>query len=791
MSDFDKRLDELQTRLENLLKSQRDFQREISEVRYEMNVLRTNLQNGKTPLDNEVAEKPPTKDYVPPAPKTSQEKQQKQTNSANYQKTPPKSEPVFSDFSKTKAQKSEKSNIEKFIGENLISKIGIIILVIGVAIGAKYAIDNNLISPLMRIVLGYAMGIGLVGLAIRLKPKYLNFSAVLLSGGMAIMYFITFFAHSLYALINQPTAFVLMLIFTVFAVASALNFNRQVIAHIGLVGAYAIPFLLSDDSGNYAFLFGYIAIINIGILAISVLRYWKPIFYSSYIVTWLTFYGWYLLRYSADSHFSLAFFFLTVFFLIFYLTFIAYKLVSKENLQFENVSLVTANAFIYYGLGYSILNSREGFENLSGMFTMANAAIHFAFAFTISRLKLAAQDLVYLTAALVLTFITIAVPVQLDGNFITLIWSAEAAILFWIGRTKQIPLFENYSYPLMLLALGSLFLDWITIYSDYLNTDEKLYPIFNSYFAVGIFFIAAFALIWKINRNKKFTATLTKELSDIFSFILPAILLLTIYNVFRMEIGNYFSYGFLQNSAENPGAKSYLSSSSYQYNVLWQTNYTMIFLAILSFVNIKKIKNAVLGFANLVSNGLTAGFFITVGLIVLGELRRNYLSANGFNASGGNIFDLLIRYICYAFFALMIFASYKYTKQKFISDKISAETLTILFDFALYFSALVIASVELLTWMDIFGFNESTKLGLSILWGVFALFLIILGIVNKKTHLRIFAISLFAITLVKLFVYDIADLDTISKTIVFVSLGILLLIISFLYTKYKNLIFEE
>ena len=52
------------------------------------------------------------------------------------------------------------------------------------------------------------------------------------------------------------------------------------------------------------------------------------------------------------------------------------------------------------------------------------------------------------------------------------------------------------------------------------------------------------------------------------------------------------------------------------------------------------------------------------------------------------------------------------------------------------------------------------------------------------------AIALFALTLVKLFFYDIAGLDTISKTVIFVSLGILLLIISFLYNKYKNLIFE-
>ena len=57
------------------------------------------------------------------------------------------------------------NELEKFIGENLINKIGIAILIIGVAIGAKYSIENDLISPLTRIILGYLLGLGLLVLA--------------------------------------------------------------------------------------------------------------------------------------------------------------------------------------------------------------------------------------------------------------------------------------------------------------------------------------------------------------------------------------------------------------------------------------------------------------------------------------------------------------------------------------------------------------------------------------------------------------------------------------------------
>ncbi|MFW2377445.1 MAG: DUF2339 domain-containing protein, partial [Cellulophaga baltica] len=68
----------------------------------------------------------------------------------------------------------------------------------------------------------------------------------------------------------------------------------------------------------------------------------------------------------------------------------------------------------------------------------------------------------------------------------------------------------------------------------------------------------------------------------------------------------------------------------------------------------------------------------------------------------------------------------------------------------------------------------------------YSLFMVVIGIWKRKKHIRVSGIALFGATLVKLFFYDIADLDTISKTIVFVSLGLLLLLISFLYNKYTK-----
>ena len=100
-------------------------------------------------------------------------------------------------------------------------------------------------------------------------------------------------------------------------------------------------------------------------------------------------------------------------------------------------------------------------------------------------------------------------------------------------------------------------------------------------------------------------------------------------------------------------------------------------------------------------------------------------------------------------------------------------------------------SFELISWLELMNNSNADKLGLSILWGIYALGLIGLGIWKRQEHLRFGAIALFAVTLLKLFFYDIAHLDTISKTIVFVVIGLLLLLVSFLYNKYKDAIVND
>ncbi len=792
MADDNDKINPLLAKLEKLLKRQDNFSIEINELREEIIRLKDTQIKKQFEENQELTScEASSAAIVEPAIKPVTSIYQ------TYQQKIAEKQPKNSD-SEPNYLPENKSDLEKFIGENLINKIGIAITVIGVGIGAKYSIEHDLISPLTRIILGYLMGLGLLGFGIKLKKNYENYSAVLVSGAMAIMYFITYSAYSFYELIPQPIAFSIMVLFTGFTVVAAISYNQQVIAHVGLVGAYAVPFLLSDGSGKIAILFSYMALINLGILFIAFKKYWKPLYYASFILSWLIYFSWYSTKFQTIEHFELALTFLLVFFFTFYSVFLSYKLLRKEKFEDEDIMLLLANSFIFYGIGYSILTSNESANQLLGLFTLCNAIVHFGVSILIARQQLNNKNLFYLVTGLVLTFITIAIPVQLNGNWVTLFWACEAALLFWIGRTKHIQFYESLAYILIILAFLSIVQDWKTVYSLYnpKQPETRLLPIMNINFITSLLVIICFGFISTLYRNPKYTSPIAtyNELSGIVSFLIPVTLLIVLYNSFRMEITTFWNQLYIDSAIEvkNQNASyidNYIDTDLLKFKTIWVINYSLFFMALLSFANIKKFRNSNLGYINLVLNTIVLLVFLIQGLYLFGQLRDSYLSQSLAEYYQRSSFNIGIRYISFAFVVLILIATYKYTKQDFIkTDSLDFKQT---FDLLLFTSILWIASSELISLMDIMKFSQSYKLGLTILWGVYSLIIIALGIWKKKKHLRISAIVLFAITLIKLFVYDISHLDTIAKTIVFVSLGILLLIISFLYHKYKHMITDE
>ena len=243
-------------------------------------------------------------------------------------------------------------DIEKFIGENLINKIGIAVLILGIAFFVKYAIDKEWINEIGRICIGLFCGLVLIGLSYRLRKNYRSFSSVLVGGGLTVFYFTIAFAFHQYSLLSQTAAFIIMVIITAFAVILSILYDRIELGILATIGGFITPFLVSKGEGNYIILFTYIAILNAGLIVLAFYKRWQPLHFIAFVFTAIIYGGW-IVGNSSKPGFSYAgtFLFGSLFYAMFLAMNIMMNLQKSVRLIAIDVALLLAVNLGYYSSG--------------------------------------------------------------------------------------------------------------------------------------------------------------------------------------------------------------------------------------------------------------------------------------------------------------------------------------------------------------------------------------------------------------------------------------------------------
>lgn len=348
-------------------------------------------------------------------------------------------------------QKKVQFSLENFIGLKLIHIIGIIVLVIGLSIGVKYAIDKDLISEGMRIGLAYGAGLILCLLSARLKSKYHLFSAILFSGGMASIYFTTYGAFVYYSMMPFSIAFIIMILLTVFVVYQALVYNHEEIALLGLVGAYAIPFLISKNSDKPELLFLYITVINIGIIYLGIKRPWKNVGRIAQAVTWLLFLAWAATRYNVKDQW-VGYLYMVVFYLLFVFNALSGKISRKVKLQNENFYQLLLNNLALY-IGSLFISTPSMNVHSLALVTFINAIVAAILAAVLYSVWKEKQSSL-ITGAFAFFLFILFIAFQWTGLTVTFLWLLVALLLFAAGVMRK----------LKILRMGAIVLLGITLF---------------------------------------------------------------------------------------------------------------------------------------------------------------------------------------------------------------------------------------------------------------------------------------------------------------------------------------
>lgn len=688
--------------------------------------------------------------------------------------------------------KEKNPDLEKFIGENLINKIGILILVLGVSFFVKYAISKEWINEPARVGIGILTGALVMFVAHRLRRNYKAFSSVLVAGAISIFYFTIYIAFQEYQLFSQSVAFAIMIGITAFSVLVSVSYDQQELAILSLIGGFAAPFLVSSGEGNYIVLYSYIAILDIGILTISYFRKWKIVTILSFVFTALLFGTW--VGFSiADSdlpHLN-SLLFATLFYFIFSITLVLSNLRNRGVFSVIEYSILIVNTFFFFGIGLSILRDWE--SDFTGLFTLLLAVYNVLYAVILYKKFKLEKNAVFVLIGLALTFVTLTIPIQFEGNQITLFWAAESVLLFWLYQRSQINSFQQGSIVVVVLALISLQMDWVRY-----NSSEEFSIVFNPLFLAGIVMSITLYLLFSLSKKEtEISLKLFTIPIEIFRAIIIVLAILT----------TYFA-GFFETRYQ---ADQYFANSASV--VSFPVAYHFVFLAVLFFIGIR-IKKDVVTRTLLVIGALTAlAYIVEFYRLPSVELIENY------SFGKDTQFAFYFHYIITACLGYFLFEMYRNTKDVFQLQPFQYKS----FVWLLVFTVVYAASNEVMV-HNLYFFHELDsaelskaypdesniysrisfvkyeinkvksqiiKIGYPILWGVLSFVFLIVGIRRQLKNLRIIALSLLGLTIVKLFIYDIQNVSETGKIIAFILLGILILIISFVYQRIKKLVVDE
>ncbi|MDP9427092.1 MAG: DUF2339 domain-containing protein [Actinomycetota bacterium] len=174
-------------------------------------------------------------------------------------------------------------------GEWWLGKIGVGLLLFGVAFLYLLSVERGWITPTVRVGFGLTLGTTLTALGLRTFGERRSFSRVLLGGGVGVFYATGFAAYNLYALVPHALAFGFMVAVTLLAFFLSVRGSGVTLSLIGTVGALGVPFVLYDGSGTFGGLVLYACVVLAGTGAIYAYKGWASLLAVSFVGGWAVF----------------------------------------------------------------------------------------------------------------------------------------------------------------------------------------------------------------------------------------------------------------------------------------------------------------------------------------------------------------------------------------------------------------------------------------------------------------------------------------------------------------------
>jgi uncharacterized membrane protein len=624
------------------------------------------------------------------------------------------------------------------LGGKAAAFAGAAILVMGVVFLVGYAMQHSWIGPGTRVILGLLSGGALVGIGYGLEcrggGKYGLLARALTGAGSALFYFVVFAAYGIYHLIGAAVCGAGLFVSALAVFGLAMVYGSQAVGVLGVLGAFITPLLIGGDMDKGVFALVYVAVINIPVLLLGVRRKWQVLYNVSFVFTVFYFFAWLDWIGAGESGAGL------LFALIYFAEFAALgllKLRCEQKISGRRGDIVRllASSLLLLWAVYWILNE-AGQNQWMGLVFLLLALLHMGLAALARQLlsRFTEDILAFLGGGLL--FAVLALPAQLDGEWVSLGWALEGAVLAWFAvRVKSRTLLGMASLIGLIGIVKALCYD-VGLYTNVPN------PFWNVRFAVGVISCGLLGLQgWLAGQfpaGEKFSG----QWRDILWW------------------GGIIA-----------GLIVFAADAFWTLGVTDEWAWLLISMSLLTV-------GAVLTLTVRPGSSVRVLGCLLLALLPLQIVWFYLLLGSGFSAERWIPFYSPIPWLLLAALGTVVFWLQPRIPEEHSVGPFPGKTYSLILTMASLACALLVLTLEL-------GRTKSEWAGplITILWAGWALALILFGLMRRVAPYRMFGLILFGLTTLKVLLVDSSELKGIERISAFMGAGILLLVLSFVYQK--------
>ena len=688
-----------------------------------------------------------------------------------------------------------KDDFEKFIYEDVFSKIAVLIFTIGVGMLIRYGIAEGVLPEWARIGIGLLTSGILFAIAKRMEFSNETFSLLFATSALSILYYTNYLAFKEYGFLNQPVAFVFMLSIISLSLWLSLYYERLYFAVLAIIGAYITPFVIAGEKIYYDYFFSYLLLITIGTITLAYFKRWILLNYLTFIVTVLIFIGW-MWRVNLGSLpvLQTGLVFTTLFYVTYFVMHLLHSLRPLQDptdiaMSERDLFFFVLNALFFVGTVYRLLNAHFLIGEYFGWWLIGLGIFNGAFGWWLYN-KSNSDPYIrkYLQTFALLGVSAGSIFVWHTKITLHLAWLAETFVLLLISRYWRVPLFRDASLITFFASLIVLFVIWYHTYAnnapDFLFNDAVL-----ATFASVVIYAACVILVrMQAQTTNERLMFLTYD-ARAFQGLLAGISVLLIYLCGNIELTyHHFAHPSLER--------------------LVIGIYNTIFAMLLWIVAVRIHNRRLQQIANYTLAAAVLSYIIFAHPEVI-RLRNEFLigvaKAVWFFVHYINfILDLTAIYLLLAYQYGIFNPASQQQEAEASDNKVSSSYKIDHIVWLACFGLVFHLTAELDHLYILFGYNpdipvaenisrllSQTRLFLyPILWSFIAFGLMLLGVKLQVRDFRIVASALLGAMLIKLLAYDIWRVSRFTQILLLIIIGGLLFIVSYLNTQLRHFLSE-